>query len=224
MNQLQLMEQGWRNAFLLQEEMWDRVADSINPLLFIALLGATLCLSRTSHARALRFLGRSALAVLLAFIAVKALQRLDWFEAGRAQIDGDFPSTHMAVAVSLSTSLFFAARKWLLLLPMLVFYAWLMTALRYHWWIDILGATFIAFPLTATLQVLMSRRSNARKQKTPRTLDTTSSTRTSPRPAKVGSARSKPTKSRSTKSGSTKSVSLKNAKASRGKRSKTRRF
>ena len=189
MNQLLTTEASWRNAFFRQIEIWDRVADSINPLLFVCLLGAALCLSRTSHANAWRFLWRSVLAVLFAFVAVKLLQRLEWFENGRAQIRGDFPSTHMAVATSLATSLFFAARKWLCLAPILLFYAWLMTALRYHLWIDILGAAFIATLITIVLHALMSRKQNAPK----------SSTRSSRSTAKNASSRSssKPQKLRS---------------------------
>lgn len=187
MNQLLTTEASWRNAFFRQIETWDRVADSVNPLLFICLLGAALCLSRASHANAWRFLGRSALALLLVFASVKLLQKLDWFEAGRAQIEGNFPSTHMAIATSLAISLFFAARKWLSLLPLLVFYAWLMTALRYHLWIDILGGAFVAFFVTSVLHALMSRKQNAPRSSTRSSRNTSknSSSKNTSKPQKM---------------------------------------
>lgn len=160
------LEALWRRRVFDNFGNWDAVADSINPLLALLLLGAALWISRDSHARAWRFLGRSLLALVLTFLIVKIAQKLDWFEVGRSGIKGDFPSTHMAVCASLVTSLWSLNRRWIWLAPLLFFYAWLMTALRFHLWIDIVGGALIAMLATLAIQLVFSRSRRAERATT----------------------------------------------------------
>lgn len=156
MNQWQQIEQGWRADVFRHFRQWDNIADSFNPLLIVLLLIVTLWLSRDTHARAWRFLGRSLLALGLTFLICKVVQKFHLLETH--DIKGHFPSTHMAFSTSLATSLFYGNRRWFLLLPIIIAYAWLMTALRFHTWAHIGGGALLAFFVTWTAHFVLSRR------------------------------------------------------------------
>lgn len=190
MKPAQSLEQVWRTDVFRNFATWDRVADAFNPLMALLLLGAALWLSRESQARAWRFLGRSVLALVITFLMVKVLKRFDWFEPG------DFPSTHMAVAASLLVSLVSLSRGWLLLLPLVAAYAWMMTALRFHTWIDIVGGASVAIAITTVVQTALSHRRRAERTQT----STHSSSNARRRSSADGNGKADKTPRRSSKS------------------------
>lgn len=140
-----LMDAGLRNAVFAQFHLWKAVADAINPLLGLSLLVVAVRMRRDGAHRdgsrqALRFLVQSVLSLVLAWACVRGLRSLHLGGHG-----SQFPSGHMAFAVSAALSLILWKRKlvWVLL-PLLVFYAWLMMALRFHLWMDIVGGLILA--------------------------------------------------------------------------------
>jgi membrane-associated phospholipid phosphatase len=136
-----LIDAGLRDAVFAHFRFWDAIADSINPLLGLSLLVVAVRMRRDSSRQALGFLAQSVLALVLCWVCVRVLRELHLGAPGTK-----FPSGHMAFAVSAATSLAFWKRRTLwLLVPLLVFYAWLMVALRFHNWMDIMGALILAF-------------------------------------------------------------------------------
>jgi len=135
-----LMDAGLRNAVFAQFHFWKAVADAINPLLGLSLLVVVVRMRRDGAHRdgsrqALRFLVQSVLSLVLAWACVRGLRSLHLGGHG-----SQFPSGHMAFAVSAALSLILWKRNLVrVLLPLLIFYAWLMTALRFHSWLDLLG-------------------------------------------------------------------------------------
>lgn len=139
-----LIDAALRDAVFADFRFWDAIADSINPLLGLCLLVVAARMRHDNPRQALYFLAQSVLALVLCWACVERLQDL------RLGLhDTKFPSGHMAFAVSAATSLAFWNRRTLrFLVPLLLFYAWLMVALRFHNWLDIAGALILAFLLS----------------------------------------------------------------------------
>ena len=125
-------------------------ADLVNPLLGLCMvLGACWCRCAGKLDHPWRYAIRSATGVGLVY-AVSALDRaFGWWSSIRL----DF-STHMAVAVSLATSLVVLNRGWVwFALPLLVVYAVWMRQLVYHTPADSLTSGGVSFALTALLHL-----------------------------------------------------------------------
>ena len=125
----------------------DHLADAVNPLLGVAIVGAALWLER---ARAWNFLLRAALATLVVQQSAKWIQHLEL-------LGPKFPSTHFAVALCLATCLALLRRQ---LIPVAVgavaAYGALMLWQRYHTPLEMVGA-FYAVPFAILSQSLGKR-------------------------------------------------------------------
>ena len=124
----------------------DFIADLIDPLLGCFLIAGPLILGRVkgTPSRPWMFWGASLLALALVYL----LTFVDRHFRLWAAFGLDF-STHTAVAVALITSLGILDRRWLFfLVPLLLFYAWLMLRLGYHSALDVMTAALITVPLT----------------------------------------------------------------------------
>ena len=125
----------------------DHIADAVNPMLGVAVVGGALWLWR---ARAWEFLLRAVLATLIVQQSAKLVQHLGW-------LGPKFPSTHFAVALCLATFLALLHRK---LIPVaatvIVAYGALMLWQHYHKPLEMAGALY-AVPLALAAQRLGRR-------------------------------------------------------------------
>lgn len=130
-----------RNITRMTYEQWDKVADSVNPLLVLALLVLPLVLR--VRRPALHWLG-ALVAVGACELVAHVLRRLHW-------VPGKFPSTHFAFAAAcLSALVILRPRWWPLWLGLGTGYGALMLYQRYHTWQEMAGALF-AVPLAGWL-------------------------------------------------------------------------
>lgn len=137
------MEAVWRDAIWQNRHFWDSyVADSINPLLGIALI--LFCLTAKPPQTARIYLLKSGLALLLIYVVAHLNKWLHLWPSHR-----NFPSGHTVFAVSVAVALALWNRKTLVVTaPLLLFYGWLMVALRFHDWLDIFGGVALSWPLS----------------------------------------------------------------------------
>jgi membrane-associated phospholipid phosphatase len=135
---------------------WDAIADCINPLLGVVLIGAAFFVLRR---HAWLFLLRAWLAVGLVFVLAHLPRWLHLFGERK------FPSGHMAFAACVATSLILLNRRWAIaLLPLLVAYGVLMMALGFHDALDLGAAVVLAVPLTLWCQRPMLVKNRAQDQ------------------------------------------------------------
>lgn len=126
----------------------DRIADSVNILLAIGVIGGALWLERGA---AWRFLGRAIGATILVQQGAKLFQKVGW-------LGPHFPSTHFAVALCLATfGVVLRRQSWPLALAIVVAYGALMLHQGYHTPLEMLGA-FYAVPLAWWLGIWRRRR------------------------------------------------------------------
>jgi membrane-associated phospholipid phosphatase len=123
------------------------VASSINPILLAVLV--FYAWKKNPHPLdGAAFLLRSAGALLVAFV-LSHLNRWGHLWPGHHY----FPSGHMTFYLSTATSLFFLEkRSAFLTLPIAAGYGWLMVWLRFHTWLDVVGAALVALPVTLFFQ------------------------------------------------------------------------
>ena len=115
----------------------DHIADAVNPLLGVAVVGAALWLAR---ARAWEFLLRAAIATLIVQQSAKIVQHLGW-------LGPKFPSTHFAVALCLATFLALLSENLMpVAIGIVVAYGALMLWQDYHTPLEMAGALY-AIPL-----------------------------------------------------------------------------
>ena len=120
----------------------DHIADAVNPLLGVAVVGAALWLLR---ARAWEFLLRAVVATLIVQQGAKIVQHLGW-------LGPKFPSTHFAVALCLATFLALLNKKIIpVVIAIAVAYGALMLWQGYHTPLEMLGALY-AIPLAIFAQ------------------------------------------------------------------------
>ena len=111
----------------------DHIADAINPLLAISVVGGAFYLER---ARAWNFLLRAAIAYVLVQQSAKFVQKL-------GPLGHHFPSTHFAVALCFATLLALLNRKFLLAASAVaVVYGALMLYQHYHTPAEMWGALY----------------------------------------------------------------------------------
>jgi membrane-associated phospholipid phosphatase len=141
------------NFLHLDDHALRQLANSINPLLTVLFLVALFQRAfvargdRTFHA------GECFLRAVLSLIVAFGLGRVNealriWpglpLDPGRYE----FPSGHMCYAVSVATSLVMLNRRYLFfVVPLLGFYGALIVFLRFHGWIDVIGAWVLMTPL-----------------------------------------------------------------------------
>ena len=125
--------------------LWDSFADSINPILGIALLFLAWKTASRNGWTTRDFLLRSLGAVVVLWV----LTHLDrWIKVLRVE---GFPSGHMATAVCLATCLVILERRLLApLVILLAFYGAIIagTPDYKHSWLEVLTAVLIALPIT----------------------------------------------------------------------------
>ena len=128
------------------------IAKAVNPALTVLLLSVLAwrwCLAGTSP---WPFLARVALALLAAFVLGRINEKLHiWPGLPTDRKPYEFPSGHTCYAASVATSLvLFHHRFLLLVVPVLAAYGALIVLppLRYHNWLDVLGAWLLVPPLT----------------------------------------------------------------------------
>lgn len=128
------------------------IANAVNPSLIILLLAALAWRWRVAQTAPWQFLGRVVLALLVAFVLGRINEKLHlWPGLPGDRKPYEFPSGHTCFAASVATSLCLIHRKWLLLVvPLLLAYGVLIVVppLRYHNWLDVLGAWLMVPPLT----------------------------------------------------------------------------
>lgn len=128
-------------------------ANGVNPLLVVLLLGAIVWRRKNDAQFAA---GRFLLCALLALGAAFVLGRINAALKLWPGFPGDpgryeFPSGHTCFAVAVATSLYLINRRWLLfVVPLLIAYGLLIVSppLRYHSWLDVIGAWLLMPPLT----------------------------------------------------------------------------
>ena len=120
----------------------DKIADAVNPLLGVAVVGAALWLQR---GRAWEFLLRAVIATGIVQQSAKWVQHLGW-------LGPKFPSTHFAFALCLATFLALLHRRWIpIAVAISVSYGALMLWQNYHTPLEMLGALY-AIPLAILAQ------------------------------------------------------------------------
>ncbi len=111
----------------------DHIADAVNPLLAIGIIGGAIWLER---GRAWNFLLRAAIAYLLVQQGAKLVQKL-------GPLGHHFPSTHFAVALCFATLLALLHRKLLIVASVVaVGYGALMLYQHYHTPLELIGALY----------------------------------------------------------------------------------
>ncbi len=128
------------------------IANGVNPLLVILLLGAIVWRRKTDAQFAA---GRFLLGALLALGAAFVLGRINdalnlWPGFPGDPGEYEFPSGHTCFAVAVATSLCLLNARWLLFVaPLLIAYGVLIVLppLRFHSWLDIIGAWLLTPPL-----------------------------------------------------------------------------
>ena len=116
---------------------WKGVADCINPLLGLWLLYAAF---RPRGVPIRDFWWRVVASLVVVYIVGHSNRWFHLWPAHRL-----FPSGHMGFATCAAIALAAWNRKtWRVTIPLLIFYAWLMVALRFHDWLDIAGALVLA--------------------------------------------------------------------------------
>ena len=132
----------------------DFLADAVNPLLALALIGAALWLER---AKAWRFLLRAIAATVLVQQSAKLFQKIGWLGA-------HFPSTHFAVALCLATFLALLHRRLIPVALTVAFgYGALMLQQRYHTPLEMMGA-FYAISVAWAIGTFKARGANAERR------------------------------------------------------------
>ncbi len=128
-----------------------QIANSINPLLTVLFLATFFLRARRDKSfGALSFFGHAFLSLLLSFVLGRVNDTFNiWpgfpLDPGKYE----FPSGHMCYAVSMATSLVMLSRRFLFfVIPLLLFYGALMVLLRFHGWIDVIGAWILMTPLS----------------------------------------------------------------------------
>ena len=128
------------------------IANAVNPLLAALLLSAIMWRRKKDpQFLAARFLFGALLALGAAFVLGRINAALKIWPG----LPGDpghyeFPSGHTCFAVAVATSLWLLNRRWLLFLaPLLLVYGALIVLppLRYHSWLDVIGAWILMPPI-----------------------------------------------------------------------------
>jgi membrane-associated phospholipid phosphatase len=161
------------NPFLLIErDILEHLADAVNPLLVVLLIGSIVWRARhDKEFRAGEFFARAVAALVLAFVVGRINGELHlWpgLPSDPAKFRYEFPSGHTCFAVSIATSLYRIHARWLLfVVPLLLFYGALIALppLRYHAWIDVVGAWFLIPPLTLLAHKTTPLRRNKMEEK-----------------------------------------------------------
>jgi len=132
------------NVFEFDAHALRQIAGSVNPLLTVLLIGAIFWRRRVDA----RFpMARFALCALLAIVASVILGRIN--EKLRLwPADLEFPSGHTCYAASVATSLCLLNRRWLFfVVPLLAAYGALIVHLKFHVWLDVIGAWVLMPPI-----------------------------------------------------------------------------
>ncbi len=152
------MEMAWRDAVFHNFRFWRHIADVFNPLLGLALLGIFFVVRRRDTDTARNIGARALFSLVVTWAVVRDLRFFVF-----SNFDMCFPSGHLAFALCAALNLLFLKRAtWRITLPLLLFYAWLMTALRFHDWIDLMGAVPVSLASFWAVSHLM-RKSIARR-------------------------------------------------------------
>lgn len=153
------MENDLRQAVFHDFRFWRHVADAVNPLLALALLILFFLLRRHDKSRARDFGWRALFSLVVAWAIVRDLRFYVF-----SHFDLRFPSGHLtfALCAALSFTLWKRRSAWILT-PILISYAWLMTALRFHNWLDLAGAIPVALAAQSAVGFLLKRRAFAAK-------------------------------------------------------------
>jgi hypothetical protein len=127
-----------------------QIANSVNPLLTVLFLVAFFSRAqRDKTFRANEFFVRALLSLLVGF-ALGRVNSIFKIWPGFPLDPGhyEFPSGHMCYAVSVATSLVMLNRRFLFfVVPLLDCYGLLIVFLRFHGWIDVIGAWALMTPL-----------------------------------------------------------------------------
>ena len=143
----------------------DKIADAINPLLTILLIGAIIWRRRAdAHFPIAQFFFRSLLAIIAAVILGRINEALHlWPGLPTDRRPYEFPSGHMCYAVSVAVSLVLIHRRWLFfVVPLLAFYGTLIVLppLSYHSGLDIVGAGYLTAPIALLCHRIGRRKSS----------------------------------------------------------------
>ena len=135
------------------------VAKLVNPLLAVLLVVAPLLAHRATTdggRQPWQFWLRSVVALLVVYVLAHINR---WLHLWPAHLL--FPSGHLAFATCVLTSLALTDRRWLVLIPFLVVYSWMVVALGFHGWLDIGGAWLMSPPVTLLCHKALQRRQGA---------------------------------------------------------------
>lgn len=136
----------------LDKQTLRHIANAVNPALTLLLLTAIAWRCSSTRTYPWLLIVRAMLALLLAFVLGRINEKLHlWPGLSTDRNPYEFPSGHTCYAASVSTSLVLIHRRFLLLVvPLLAAYGALIVLppLRYHNWLDVLGAWLLVPPLT----------------------------------------------------------------------------
>ena len=148
------MDELWRAAVFRDFHFWDKMADAINPTLGVALLLVFVALRQHDAAKARLWGWRALFSIVLAWAIVRGLRLYVFTTPGLK-----FPSGHLSFALCAALALANWKREtWKITLPILVCYSWLMTALRFHSWLDLAGALAVALLSGWSVERVTARR------------------------------------------------------------------
>lgn len=152
------MENHLRDAIFSDFGFWRHIADAVNPLLAGTLLLLFFSLRRRDREMARAFGWRVLFSLVVAWAIVRAFRYFIF-----SHFDMRFPSGHLTFALCAAISLaLWKRRSWRITVPLLLFYAWLMTALRFHNWLDLAGAIPVAlasqWAVARSMKMMKTRR------------------------------------------------------------------
>lgn len=134
---------------------WKIVADSVNPLLTVAV--AMEFFFRIDSGNKAMFLLRGLASLGLSLLVVHFIRWLHLWPAHPL-----FPSGHMTFYTALAASLFLRDKRSLVFtIPLGVFYAWLIVRLGFHTWIDLLGALVVGSACVLLIGRITARHASA---------------------------------------------------------------